>query len=119
LDRRFENSAVLIGNRYGRSVFLQGLLAAKQLKDNAPRVLKQIHSKIQKFCSEKNISLMSHALQFVANSNSIDFFLLGVDNVKQLEQIFSIDLEANVCCSMFESLSLSINDKWLDPRRWR
>ena len=119
LDRRFENNTVSIGKRYGRSVFLQGLLVAKRLKDNAPRELIQIHSKIQKICSERNISLMSQAIQFVVNSKSIDFFLLGVDNVEQLEQILSIDLEANVCCSVLEPLSLPISDKWLDPRQWR
>jgi aryl-alcohol dehydrogenase-like predicted oxidoreductase len=119
LDRRFENNTVSVGKRYGRSVFLQGLLAAKHLKDNAPRELKQIHSKIQKFCSERNISSVSQAIQFVVNSKSIDFFLLGVDNVEQLEQILSIDLEANVYCSILEPLNLSISDRWLDPRQWR
>lgn len=118
LDRRFENNTVSTGKRYGRSVFLQGLLAGKHLKDNAPKELKQIHSKIQKFCSQRNISLMSQAIQFAANSKSIDFFLLGADNIEQLEQVLSIDLEVNVRCPITESLNLSIKDKWLDPRQW-
>jgi predicted aldo/keto reductase-like oxidoreductase len=73
---------------------------------------------IQKICFERKISLMSQAVQFVANSQHVDFFLLGVDNIKQLEQILSIDLEASSHCPITETLNLSISSKWLDPRQW-
>lgn len=119
LDRRFENNTVTLGKRYGRSVFLQGLLAAEKLKNNVPKELKKVHSKIQKFCYERNLPLMDQAIQFVANSECIDFFLLGIDNSKQLEQILSIDLETNSSCEATEFLNLSISNEWLDPRQWK
>lgn len=118
LDRRFEDNTLSAGKRYARSIFLQGLLASQRLNDTAPQELQNIHSVIHRFCSENNISLIHQAIQFVAGSKSLDFFLIGVDKLKQLKQILRIDLDGCVYQSSLDCLASSIDDKWLDPRNW-
>lgn len=118
LDRRFEDNTLSAGKRYARSIFLQGLLASQRLNDTAPQELQNIHSIIHRFCSENNISIIRQAIQFVAESKSLDFFLIGVDKLKQLKQILRIDLEGCVYQSSLDCLASSIDDKWLDPRNW-
>ncbi len=117
-DRRFENNAIPVGKRYGRSVFLQGLLASRHLKRSAQKELKTVHSTIHKFCSENNISLFEEAIRFAANSKSIDFFLVGVDKLEHLEDILKIDLGNFAYQSHLDSLPSLFDNKWLDPRRW-
>ncbi len=118
LDRRFENNSVSIGKRYARSIFLQGLLASQTLIESAPDELKLIHSVITKDCKKNDTLLIQQAFKFAVESNSLDFFLVGVDSVSQLYQLFNLDLNTNIHSSITDKWRGLINDRWLDPRKW-
>lgn len=119
LDRRFEKNVISIGKRYARSIFLQGLLTSQSLGDKAPMELKRFHTLIKNDCSLKNISLLQLAFAFVINSDCFDFFLVGVDSIKQLKELLTLDLTLNINFEAFtDKWHTLIDDKWLDPREW-
>ncbi len=119
LDRRFEKNTIPIGKRFARSIFLQGLLASDSLVDTAPDELKRLHSLMREECASTSLSLLQMAIAFVSHSNCLDFFLVGVETVRQLEQLFSLDLQLNDHFDrMADRWRKMIDGKWLDPRKW-
>lgn len=119
LDRRFEKIAIPEGKRFGRSVFLQGLLAGVSLKDDAPIPLKELHAAISADCKIYGVSALQISLAYVANSDAIDFFLVGVDSDEQLKDLLSLDLALPDTFEEMASKWRSLVDgKWLDPRNW-
>ncbi len=119
IDRRFENNSLPTGKRYARSVFLQGLLASQSLSEKSPVELKRFHSLIMEDCRRNNLSLLQLSLAFIDRSDRFDFFLVGVDSVKQLKELLDLDLisveDPGMIASRWRAL---IPDKWLDPRKW-
>jgi predicted aldo/keto reductase-like oxidoreductase len=98
---------------------LQGILASKTgLKKTAPDALKEIHKNVHAFFDKKGINALNFALRFVANSVSIDYFLFGVDNKEQLDQILAIDFQGYQYDGELDQLISSIDKNWLDPRKW-
>ena len=118
LDRRFENNSVSIGKRYARSIFLQGFLTHQALIETAPDELKRIHALIIEDYKKNNISLIQQAFKIAAESNSLDFLLVGVDSISQLNQLFNLDLNIDINYSILEKWHSLIPNKWLDPRKW-
>ena len=119
LDRRFEKNVIPEGKRFGRSVFLQGLLAGATLREDAPIPLKELHAAISSDCKIYEISAMQISLAYVANSDAIDFFLVGVDSDRQLKDLLSLDLALPETLDQWISRWRSlVDDKWLDPRSW-
>jgi len=119
LDRRFEKNVIPKGNRFGRSVFLQGLLAGESLREDAPGPLRDLHAAISADCKSHGVSALQLSLAYAANSDAIDFFLIGVDTDRQLRDLLSLDL------NLPETLGQSVSrwcsfasDKCLDPRKW-
>ena len=119
LDRRFEKNAIPRGMRFGRSVFLQGLLAGAELRENAPTPLKDLHAAISSDCKIYGISALQLCLAFVTHSDSIDFFLVGVDSPKQLNDLLNLDLTLPAMVDQWGNRWRALlGDKWLDPRQW-
>ena len=119
LDRRFERNAILVGKRFGRSVFLQGLLAGASLREEAPIPLHELHTAISADCKIYGVSALQISLAYVANSDAIDFFLVGVDSDRQLKDLLSLDLDLPETLEKMASRWRSlVADKWLDPTKW-
>jgi len=119
LDRRFERNEIPEGKRFGRSIFLQGLLAGALLRENAPAPLKGLQAAISSDCKIYGISALQLSLAYVANSDAIDFFLVGVDSDGQLKDLLSIDLVMSETLEQVASRWRSlVSAKWLDPRKW-
>jgi aryl-alcohol dehydrogenase-like predicted oxidoreductase len=119
-DQRFTNNSIKEGNRYARSIFLQGIITSnKKLKNPIPYGLKKLHKAVHKYFQKHNINPLEYALQYIANSNQIDYYLFGVDNKNQLEEIMNIDLNNyHGTDSDFERVIQLIDKTWLDPRKW-
>ena len=117
LDQRFLKVKMPINNRYARSIFLQGLLASKNsLHVDSPSMLKRVHKKYHESLENCNIDPIQAAISFVMGNKYVDYFLVGVDNLKQLKKIF---LTRPIDISDFISqLPLKKNSYLYDPRRW-
>jgi len=119
VDRRFENVAIPLGKRYARSVFLQGLLASpNRLRPNAPEELMKIKKEYHKFLDKHHLDPISFSLHFVMNSDCADYFVLGVDTEKQLNDILRLDTNININKSIMDRPISGIDKNWLDPREW-
>ena len=115
VDRRFEKVKMTHGKRYARSIFLQGILASREiLRQNAPAGLSTFHKKYH----ENLINPLEAAVLFVARKEFIDYFLIGVDTKKQLNDILSFNLEKQFEIIELEKLNINIEEKWFDPRKW-
>ena len=119
LDRRFEQCGIATGLRFGRSVFLQGIISSTDgLRAGVPASIEKIYDTIHDFFKEKQIDPLADALRFVANSDAVDYFLVGVDTKTQLDQILSVDLSHFYPDDELKSFAAGIEEKWLDPRQW-
>ncbi len=119
LDRRFSNNSIKKNYRYARSIFLQGVISSNErLNNNAPKGLKKLHKLLHKYFQEHNINPIEYALSYIANSDYVDYYLVGVDSKEQLEEIMSIDLNNCHTDIEFEELIQLVDKSWLDPRKW-
>jgi aryl-alcohol dehydrogenase-like predicted oxidoreductase len=94
LDRRFERSGLLEEwRKYGvethaRSIFLQGLLLMDTL--NIPKKLEPLAAKssyIQLQAKSLGLSTVEYLTRFAISCDLIDKLIIGVESVRQLEQI--------------------------------
>ena len=119
LDRRFENVSMPKGKRYARSVFLQGLLAFRNgLRPDAPKELHNLQKEYHKLLKDKRFNPVSFATSFVVSSDLVDFFLVGVDSKKQLQDILGVEQYVNIDMSFMDTPLVKTAPKWLDPREW-
>ena len=76
---------------YARSIFLQGLLLHDT--SNLPNFFLPIKKKLEKmvkYCKKKDISKLEACINFIKEQKNINYFILGIDNHEQLEQIIHI-----------------------------
>jgi len=119
LDRRFEKVRMPVGKRYARSIFLQGLLVSKnKLRPDTNLILIDLQTKYHNKLNEYNLNPTNFAFSFVANSETADYVLLGVDNVHQLNDIFSQKLNNQEMIKHLNEFTLNIDKNLLDPRSW-
>ena len=119
LDRRFEQTNMMKGKRYARSVFLQGLLAsANGLRPDAPEELLKLQKAYHSKLVEHSVSPIELALSYAANSNCVDYFLVGVESKQQLMHIMIRESVIYKDSTFLEPLLSNISEKWLDPREW-
>jgi aryl-alcohol dehydrogenase-like predicted oxidoreductase len=102
---------------HARSIFLQGLLLM-DLKD-IPLYFKPIFGQLKLFknkAKELSISPLSLALSYVNSIKELDYFLVGINNVKQLQEI----VEAPIIEAPSEDFrDLFVNDgNFIDPSKW-
>jgi len=105
---------------YARSIFLQGLLLSDL---NTPsnldyKNISEIHNHLNKICKEYNITKLQLCIGYVNNCKYIDKFLVGIDNLKQLEEITYSNLNLNKdIIDKLESIKI-YDDNIIDPRKW-
>ena len=103
-----------------RSVYLQGLFFMKE--SNIPDGIFSLRSSllmVRKIASENNISIATLALNYVYQQNYIDKVLIGVDNVKQLQENIK-NLNLSIHSSVQDRIgSIEVeNVKLLNPSNW-
>ena len=119
LDRRFEKVNMPHGRRYARSIFLQGLLAsAKGLRSNAPKEQKHTHNLYHRALKKHGLKPVDAAVSFVVYSDCVDYFLMGVETEKQLQDVLITSLDQRPSITYFETLLSSIDETLIDPRKW-
>jgi aryl-alcohol dehydrogenase-like predicted oxidoreductase len=119
LDQRLVNVSDALGGAEIslRSAFLQGLLlmpyeAATGHVPAAALALQRWHD----WCSEKRISPLVGALSIIKGLPNVQFCVVGVDDVKQLEDI--LDAWEGAVATRATHLAVDILDV-IDPRRWQ
>jgi aryl-alcohol dehydrogenase-like predicted oxidoreductase len=119
LDRRFAHVDLPKGKRYARSIFLQGLLASKKrLRQGTSKELLKLQRDYHQILIDNNLDPISISISFVSQNNSVDYFLVGVDTIKQLSNILKKELYHNKIIDAIKSVGFECDDKWLDPRKW-
>ncbi len=102
---------------HARSVFLQGLLLMPSEK--IPVFFKTWSKKLnewKRICLEKNINYVDAALNFVIKQDNIDYCLVGVENLHQLEQCIS----ATETKEVLDVSELACKDnKLINPINWK
>ena len=119
LDRRFCSVEMLTGKRYARSIFLQGLLAYGGFPrpDMNPE-LRNIGAQYHAILSDNGWNPINFALSFANNSENIDYMVVGVECVGQLEEIISLELYDAMITSNVNFDQTIPYGKWIDPRQW-
>ncbi len=102
---------------HARSAFLQGLLLLPL--SNIPPWFNPILGKLEEFnmaANRLNISTLQLALGFVQSIDSVDKVVVGVDTLKQLQEIIAAE---NIRVDTKEFLPLSIIDEsFVNPANW-
>ena len=120
LDRRFEKVKMYQGMRYARSIFLQGILASKSsLIENAPEPLLNIQMNYHSLLDERGIDPIDLAVSFVFYAKNVDYFLIGVDTLNQLNEVFNIEIDELNKQKDIDPIQFEFDSKWLNPREWK
>ncbi|MBL91637.1 MAG: hypothetical protein CMH56_07460 [Myxococcales bacterium] len=119
VNRVFDALDWSLGPRFARSVFLQGLLAsAGALRENVPQAVVEFHRSYHSLLAQANIEPKSFALSFALNAVNTDKVLIGVNSVKELEELLACPLMTSSEQEEVSFQGLVINPKELDPRVW-
>jgi aryl-alcohol dehydrogenase-like predicted oxidoreductase len=123
LDQRFiqDGSLKYLKNNnievHARSVFLQGLLLMPSKK--IPIYFKKwfhILDEWKKICFENNINNLDAALNFVLKQNYVDYCLIGIENLEQLENCIFASKNRQI----LDFSKLACKDKdLLNPFNWK
>ena len=101
---------------HARSVFLQGLLLMPSEK--IPVFFKTWIKKINEWkntCTKKKINCLDAALNFVIKQNNVDYCLVGVENLTQLEQC----IRATQNNEIYDFSEFACKDlKLINPNNW-
>ena len=120
LDRRFEKVKMYQGMRYARSIFLQGILASKSsLIENAPEPLLNIQMNYHSLLDERGIDPIDLAVSFVFYAKNVDYFLIGVDTLNQLNEVFNVEIDELNKQKDIDPIQFEFDSKWLNPREWK
>ena len=103
-----------------RSIFLQGVLLKSQ--DELPKKIKNkvLIKKWNKWCEINKIDKLQYILQFI-DKKEIDQIIIGVDNLKNLKDIFQAIQKYKKRKNMFtKNISFKLNkiNAIEDPRKW-
>jgi len=119
IDRRFEKVSMPHSKRFARSIFLQGLLVSnKTLRPNVPDGLIKLQDQYFNKLISLHINPICFAISFVANNDSVDYFLVGVDSAKQLHNIINFKHYSNEKMSILDEIIINTDNYWFDPRNW-
>lgn len=120
LDRRFEQVSMPKSKRYARSIFLQGLLSTNNgLRPDAPKELFNLQQGYHNRLADHHLDPISYAFSFVTRNNFVDYFLVGVDTEKQLQDLLDLEPYDQNDIAFLDTIRLrNVDEKWLDPRNW-
>ena len=65
-----------------------------------------------------NLEPISFAVSYVANKDSVDYLLIGIDSKKQLQEILDLKLNKLNDISILDVILEKTSNKWFDPRNW-
>ncbi|WP_249872150.1 aldo/keto reductase [Oceanobacillus saliphilus] len=106
---------------HARSIFLQGILLAEpEVLHSQFREAQCVHTRYYEDLRANGLSLLEGALYFIKDITEIDYAVIGVNNFKQLNEIYNSYLNImnykNVGID-YTKHSVS-NEKIIDPRKW-
>jgi aryl-alcohol dehydrogenase-like predicted oxidoreductase len=101
-----------------RSVFLQGLLLNKASILNMPKKIKLFQSKYFELLKKLNIDPLNFILSFLNNNKNFNYFIFGIDNIKQLKKIFNYNFDNKIDIHLIRKINFLFNKKYQDPRIW-
>jgi predicted aldo/keto reductase-like oxidoreductase len=64
------------------------------------------------------LKAVGFAVSFVANNDAVDYFLIGVDSKKQLQDILDLEPYEQKDMDILDKLTMNVNEQWCDPRTW-
>lgn len=106
---------------HARSVFLQGVLLTNPNDLDARfREVQNMFTNYYEELQAKGLSLLEGALLFISSIPEIDYMVMGVNNLKQLQQIYKAYSKIkhdNKVDIDFSKYAVS-NEKIIDPRKW-
>ena len=118
-DRRFNNVKMRHGTRYGRSIFLQGLLIDKNsLRRETSRRLANFRSEYLKILANSDLDPISFAISFVTSSSISDFFVIGIDSSDQLRRIAESHVIPYPDVDPLADWLSGVDCSLIDPRTW-
>ena len=108
---------------FARSIFLQGVLLKEHLKyPNCLEELKIFDNFLEDEISKLGCSKLSFLLNFVKSNKKIDYIVIGIENLKNLEEIIKAynntelqDYDYNIVRNKF----INIPEKILNPSLWK
>jgi aryl-alcohol dehydrogenase-like predicted oxidoreductase len=103
---------------HARSVFLQGLLLMP-LKNTPPWFdpIKETLELFHKEAKKRNMSVLQLALSFVQSIDEIDKVIVGVNTLRQLQEVVSA---ASIRVNTTELSYISIDDPaFINPVNWK
>lgn len=125
LDQRIYKSGILKRLKeknieiYVRSIFLQGILLADEHSIENPEIYKRVQPYFREL-EKNNLTKLEGAIYFVSKISEIDHIVLGVNNLKQLIEIYqAFNKVEKLPCNLINFSEFSVNEERLiDPRRW-
>ena len=103
-----------------RSVFLQGLLLMNT--DDRSKNFNQwnyIWEKLDSWLTENNLTPLEAALGYVLNEKSVDRVIVGVDTVKQLEEVLAVSENViNTNLNDYLAQISTDDEKLINPSNW-
>ena len=123
LDQRILRSSALAKAKekgieiHARSVFLQGLVfGSRRGQSEESQVLLERIEQIRSLARADGKTLGQFCLGFVTSVREVDYAVVGVDSLVQLEELIKGYTEL-MSVSDYENLSVD-NDELIDPRMW-
>lgn len=115
------NKAKIFGKEIqARSIFLQGLFFKNlPIKEEKISALNPYLFKLKYFTEKYDISMLRMAINYVLNQKDVDYLVLGIDGLDQLDQIFN-NLDYKLSCELMDAIdSLSVIEvEKLYPKNW-
>ncbi|MFG3431276.1 MULTISPECIES: aldo/keto reductase [Lysinibacillus] len=125
LDQRIYKSGILKRLKeknieiYVRSIFLQGILLADENSIENPEITKRVQPYFREL-EKNNLTKLEGAIYFISRIPEIDHLVLGVNNLKQLIEIYQVfNKVEKLPCNLMDFSEFAVNEEQLiDPRRW-
>jgi aryl-alcohol dehydrogenase-like predicted oxidoreductase len=117
-NNEFEKINFGKGKNFARSIFLQGLLLNEQSKKEIPKSLKESVNLFHNSLKMINQESLELCMSYVANNRNVDYFLIGIDNINQLNKILLSKPVKKKKIKLIKNLNLLFKKKDIDPRKW-
>ena len=117
LDRRFENVEMTSWQEIRTIYILTGPARITQ-RSAAPLDILSLHKRYHDKLRNHVARPVDFATSFVKNSNCVDYFLVGINTVRQFKELLAIRFEAVWPKSFIAPLISRLPEKLIDPRTW-
>lgn len=122
IDQRFSEKSYLKKLKkkkikiFCRSCFLQGILLNNKSNVKFSRESKKIIKRFEKWCFINKISKIDACINFIKQEKNIDFLVIGVNSLLQLDEILKSFFSKKII--KITKKIKSNNLKLIDPRKW-